>query len=226
MYADPWSYGTPDANFSNWDLFFPFAIAGYIYWHRHGRYLKSNKAPTFTSDGREDFVVKSAMPLKINHVVRGNITDTEFATDTITVVLFWASWCSACQKAFPVMDRLQKKYQSKAVKFVALSQDDEKDIRTALRNMKCTCDGVTFATEDGASTKNYMIEYDVSSIPHCFVVGKDRNMVWHGHPIRLDKILHVRSDPNIEQESIDGDWEKVGALHRTPLTPEVDETRE
>ena len=136
--------------------------------------------------------LRTAMPLEVKAVVRGSIADTQFATDTITVILFWASWCSACKQVFPVIDRLQKKYQSKAVKFVALSQDAEKDVSRALRNMKCACDGVLFATESGASTKKYMVEYDVNSIPHCFIVGKDGNMVWHGHPTSLDKILHVK----------------------------------
>jgi len=208
MYADPWSYGSDDANFGTWDLFFPFGIAGYIYYHRHGHYMKSNKAPIFTSDNNKNFVARAATPLQIKEVVRGTLDDTKFEKDIVTVVLFWASWCASSKKCFAGLDRLQKKYESKGVKWVALSQDPEKDVKNTLRNMKVDCK-FCFATENGENTKNYMIEYNINNIPHSFVVGKDGNVVWHGHPTALDRVLHVNTEPKMEQEGSDGDWEKV-----------------
>jgi len=209
MYADPWSYGTPDSNFDNQDLIFPFAIAAYIYYHRHGSYMKNKETPTFTSDTQENFVEREAAALEVKDIVRGTAEDTQFKEGSITVIIFWAAWCSASKKVFAAIDRLNQKYKAKGVTFVALSQDSAKDVKNTLRNFKEPCD-FCFATESGENTKNYLVEYKLNNIPHAFIVGKEGKVIWHGHPTALDRILHVNTQPKVEQqEGSDGDWEKV-----------------
>ena len=43
--------------------------------------------------------------------------------------------------------------------------------------------GFVLATDTGRTTSDaYMKAFDVDSIPHAFVVNKQREIAWHGHP--------------------------------------------
>jgi glycerol-3-phosphate responsive antiterminator len=72
------------------------------------------------------------------------------------------------------------------VKFVALCQGDIKDVKKTLQTLKQASSSICFAIETGSATKDYMLQYGVSSIPHCFVVAKNSNMIWHGHVNHID----------------------------------------
>jgi len=34
--------------------------------------------------------------------------------------------------------------------------------------------------------KQYMEKYSIQGIPHAFIIGKDRRIVWNGHPMESD----------------------------------------
>jgi len=56
------------------------------------------------------------------------VTTTEGAfnavePDHVTFAMFYASWCPHCKKALPKLEELNKSYQDKGVRFVAVSQD-------------------------------------------------------------------------------------------------------
>jgi thiol-disulfide isomerase/thioredoxin len=54
-----------------------------------------------------------AAALVVEEVVQGAVADTQFTSESITVLFFWATWCSVCPKFFPALDRLEKKYKGK-----------------------------------------------------------------------------------------------------------------
>lgn len=85
---------------------------------------------------------------------------------------------------------MHKKYKPRGVKFVALSQDPVKEVKHALRKHQDQ-GTLLFATESGEASKNYLLEFGVSSVPHCFVVDKETNIHWHGHPTTMDGVLNA-----------------------------------
>lgn len=46
---------------------------------------------------------------------------------SITVINFWATWCVPCREELPLLDRLQKEYVEKSVRFIAASADEPKN---------------------------------------------------------------------------------------------------
>jgi thiol-disulfide isomerase/thioredoxin len=46
---------------------------------------------------------------------------------SITVVTFWATWCTPCQEELPRIVQLQQEYAAKGIRFVAISIDTAKD---------------------------------------------------------------------------------------------------
>jgi thiol-disulfide isomerase/thioredoxin len=46
------------------------------------------------------------------------------------LVNFWATWCDPCRDEFPDLVKIDSKYRSKGLDFIAISLDDLKDIKT------------------------------------------------------------------------------------------------
>lgn len=44
----------------------------------------------------------------------------------VAIVDFWATWCEPCKKSFPKLEELRGKYESKGLKIVGISEDDDK----------------------------------------------------------------------------------------------------
>jgi DsbE subfamily thiol:disulfide oxidoreductase len=45
----------------------------------------------------------------------------------VTVVNFWASWCTPCRSETPELDNLWKSYRAKGVRFVGVDYEDHRD---------------------------------------------------------------------------------------------------
>lgn len=44
----------------------------------------------------------------------------------VVYINFWASWCSSCESAFPVLNSLNNEYKSKGVEILAINVDMQK----------------------------------------------------------------------------------------------------
>lgn len=65
----------------------------------------------------------------------GNSKDWADLNGQYTLVNFWATWCSPCVVELPSLNRLQKKYENKGLKVIAISIDtmrDHEEIKTFL----------------------------------------------------------------------------------------------
>ncbi|MEJ2544112.1 MAG: TlpA disulfide reductase family protein [Calditrichaceae bacterium] len=47
--------------------------------------------------------------------------------EKLTVLDFWATWCSPCVKAFPKLNEMYRKYQNKGVQFLGINIDSQKN---------------------------------------------------------------------------------------------------
>jgi thiol-disulfide isomerase/thioredoxin len=49
------------------------------------------------------------------------------ASSKVTVVVFWATWCTACKEAFPRLEALRTKYAARGLEVIAISVDEDRD---------------------------------------------------------------------------------------------------
>ncbi len=59
--------------------------------------------------------------------LEGTLPDTSSAR--VVVVDFWASWCTPCRAAFPVLDQIQSEFKAKGLYVIAVNVDQK---RTAM----------------------------------------------------------------------------------------------
>ena len=131
-----------------------------------------------------------APALAISKFVQGEPLKVGEASDVITVVEFWATWCPPCRESIPHLSELQKQYDGK-VRIVGISDEDEQTVRTFVQGQGDNM-SYTIALDEGeAASQAYMAAVGVNTIPYSFVVNTDGKLMWHGSPLggQLDLVL-------------------------------------
>ena len=127
---------------------------------------------------------------------------------TLTVVEFWATWCAPCRPMIPKLTALATTYKDRLI-VVGLSDEDLPTIKpfVAAQGEKMNFQ-VGMATE--AVHAGYMEGRE--GIPYAFLIGADGKVMWHGHPITLEKIVAA---------VIGGTWDPKAEAKRDALSQEL-----
>ena len=148
------------------------------------QYPKSRAASRAIRTKRElDVVGKKVATPKVEQWYIGSTADMNLETGA-TLVVFWEEWCPHCKREVPELQAMHKKYQGK-MDVVGLTKITKSSTEEKVRDF-IEEKGVTYpmAKEGGDVSK----EFAVSGIPAAAIV-KDGEIVWRGHPGRLDEEL-------------------------------------
>lgn len=131
-----------------------------------------------------------AKPLDIKEWVKGSaVTLADGKGKTIYVVEFWATWCPPCRTSIPHLTEMQKKFKDKGVVFIGVTEEKSEVVKKFVEKMGDKMD-YTVAIDEGKTSEGYMQAYGIGGIPHAFIVDKEGNVAWEGHPMAgLDKVL-------------------------------------
>jgi len=114
----------------------------------------------------------------------------------VHVIEFWATWCGPCIAVMPHLSELQKKHPEVIVVSVAASERG-KDETAKLEKVKEFVAGkgdtmsyrIVYAGDREKMSKPWMQAAGQNGIPCAFIVDKDSNVAWIGHPASMDKPL-------------------------------------
>jgi thiol-disulfide isomerase/thioredoxin len=132
-----------------------------------------------------------APDLSIANWIKGEAVDlSELKGEKIAVIEFWATWCGPCKKSIPHLTELQNEYREKGVVIIGIStEDDLGKIQGFVEEWGDKMD-YTVAQDDNRKTFDaWMKAAGENGIPCAFVVDKEGEVAWIGHPTRLDIIL-------------------------------------
>ena len=133
-----------------------------------------------------------APELTIDKWVKGDQI-TGFEKGRVYVVEFWATWCGPCLSSMPHLTALQEKYKTKGVTVIGVTCEDPNNPLKEVERMvaeKGAGIGYTVAWDSGRRTHAaWMQASGQKGIPTSFIVDKDGQVAFMGHPMWLDQPL-------------------------------------
>ncbi len=108
------------------------------------------------------------------------------ADATIRVVEFWATWCGPCRRSIPHLTELQEKYAPKGVAFIGVTSEAPEVAQPYVTEMGDRMNYTVAADYRARTTLAYGSLFNVSTIPHAYIVGPEGNVEWHGHPMEKE----------------------------------------
>lgn len=94
------------------------------------------------------------------------------------IVEFWATWCPPCRKSIPHLNEIYKKYESKGLQVLGITDEPNQTIRAFVKTIPIDYPVAT-------SRPDFSDKFGISGIPHAFLVDKTGKIVWQGHPMSL-----------------------------------------
>ena len=135
-----------------------------------------------------DHFGKPAAPLNGLQWIKGQ--PVQMKKGSVYIVEFWATWCGPCLTSIPHLTELQERFKDKGVTIIGISNETAAAVKPFV-NQQAEKMNYTVAIDPGRQVaRGYMNAFNVGGIPHAFVVGREGNFLWHGHPMAgMDAVL-------------------------------------
>ncbi|MBB5033706.1 TlpA disulfide reductase family protein [Prosthecobacter vanneervenii] len=95
------------------------------------------------------------------------------------IVEFWATWCPPCRASIPHLNEVYKKYQSKGLEIIGVTNEDRPTVSKFLKEVPINYH-VAFDTSG-----KFGKPFGIKGIPHAMILDKEGKVVWEGHPMSL-----------------------------------------
>lgn len=127
---------------------------------------------------------------------------------TIYLVEFWATWCPHCANAVSYLTDIQHTYGPRGVRVAAVSWEAVDTVRNYVEARGDAMDYAVAVDDHSATFLAYDAVYDITGVPHVFLVDGEGRFMWRGHPAdpALIQQLETMTQPEGEDE-LEGEGE-------------------
>ena len=135
-----------------------------------------------------------------------------FEKGKVHVVEFWATWCGPCLHGMPHLSELSEKYADDTV-FIGVTAEDTDTVTEFLKGPSLKDDSVTWSEAikynlvcddaDANTNVSYMEAANRQGIPCAFLISREGNVEWIGHPMELDEPL---------EKVVAGTWDREAEM--------------
>lgn len=157
-----------------------------------------------------------APKLQVSKWIQGEPVN-EFSKDQAYIVEFWATWCGPCRVSIPHLNDIHNKFKDKGL--IVIGQDVwENDIKLVDPFVKEMGKKMTYRVAldlvpEGEKAKGRMAETWMEAagqngIPSAFLVNKQGQIAWIGHPMQLkESVLEQVLDGTFDIKKAAADFE-------------------
>jgi hypothetical protein len=139
-----------------------------------------------------------ALPVNVAEWVKGEPPQMKVGSNV--VVLVFCNLTRANDFALTNLSSLQKLYRDKGLIVATISDDSPEELKAFVQTKDAEIDFSVGADNMHSTAGSYMQAFNQFMPPLAFVIGKDRTVLWHGHPLRdglgevVDEIISDRYD--------------------------------
>ena len=114
-------------------------------------------------------VDQEAPEFSVQNILNGKQLSLDNFKGQVVYLDFWASWCKPCQKSFPFMEQLSRKYGERGLVVIAVNLDeDPNDMMDFLVQIDPTSFFVAANVKGDIATR-----YNVQAMPSTYLIGRD-----------------------------------------------------
>jgi thiol-disulfide isomerase/thioredoxin len=93
----------------------------------------------------------------------------------VVLVEFWATWCPPCKVTIPHLNEIHAEYAPNGLKIVSLTDELQDEVESFMEETP-----MDYPIGVGSMAG---VDYEVSTIPHAFLVDENGVIVWAGNPV-------------------------------------------
>ena len=144
-------------------------------------------------------VGEPAPPLMIKEWIQGPPVEVKSGTNLYVIQIFTTTSLTN-QQSLTNLNALQTRFKGQGVLVVGVSDEPVEKIREFMAHDGKVIKHAIAADDRRKTALSYMRAIRQRGVPHVFVVGKDGQMLWHGHPQDgveevLEQVVAGRYDP-------------------------------
>jgi len=132
-----------------------------------------------------------APPLSVTEWVKGGSIDIAAGKGrNVYIIEFWATWCMPCRVSSPHLSDLQRKYADRGLIVVGITDEDADVVKVSVEKAGADMDYAVAIDDTRTTLDAYMTARGMKGFPSAFLVNREGNIVWRGHPMKgLDEAL-------------------------------------
>lgn len=100
----------------------------------------------------------------------------------VVLVNFWATWCPPCRKEIPDLDALAKRFQSKGLVVLGITDEKTETVKAFVEKQPSMSYPILLDSDRAVNT-----QYGVQGIPRTFIYGRDGKLAAQSIDMRTEK---------------------------------------